>query len=63
MDDSIVKERYDKEYSSDNIINNIYSLINPIGKYDYFATANMLSWYVKHIIEKQLTVPFKKFIR
>ena len=44
-----VKSRYEKVYDEDKIRENIYSLINPVGRYDYYATAKILSWYIEHL--------------
>ena len=50
MKEEKVENRYAREYSVDNILQNQYSLFNPVGEYDYYATSKMLSWFVKHII-------------
>jgi len=45
-----IEKKYNNEFNPDYFDDNIYSLINPIGKYDYYSTANMLSWYIDKIV-------------
>lgn len=47
----VIKERYDRQkYSGKAIVNDIYSLINPVGFYGEFKSAQILSEFVNMLL-------------